>query len=83
MDRRKGKFRAFLLAALWHFLANEQDRSCAQKRGGGKVVISLDGLTAERRYQLEPAHNLTPEKLFDSAPSRSSISVTWLGCGPM
>ena len=29
------------------------------------MVISLDGLKAESRYQLEPAHNLTPEKLFE------------------
>jgi RNA polymerase sigma factor (sigma-70 family) len=65
VDRRKGKFRAFLLAALKHFLANEQDRRQAQKRGGGKVVISLDGLKAESRYQLEPAHSLTAEKLFE------------------
>jgi RNA polymerase sigma-70 factor (ECF subfamily) len=65
VDRRKGKFRAFLLAALKHFLANQRDRRQTHKRGGRQVVISLDGLKAERRYQLEPAHNLTPEKLFE------------------
>jgi DNA-directed RNA polymerase specialized sigma24 family protein len=36
VDREKGKFRAFLLASLKHFLANEWDRSQTQKRGGGK-----------------------------------------------
>ena len=65
VDRRKGKFRAFLLAALKHFLANQRDRSRTQKRGGGQVVVSLDGLKAESRYQLEPAHNPTAEKLFE------------------
>jgi DNA-directed RNA polymerase specialized sigma24 family protein len=30
VDRRKGKFRAFLLASLKHFLANEWDRLRAQ-----------------------------------------------------
>lgn len=65
VDRRKGKFRAFLLASLKHFLANQRDYDHAQKRGGGQTVISLDGLDAASRYGLEPAHNLTPEKLFE------------------
>ena len=65
VDRRKGKFRAFLLAALKHFLANEWRRSHAQKRGGGEIVLSLDTSTAEDRYRLEPSHNLTPERIFE------------------
>jgi RNA polymerase sigma-70 factor (ECF subfamily) len=60
----KGKFRAFLLAALNHFLANEWNRSHAAKRGGGRPLISLDD-TAEARYALEPASDLTPEKVFE------------------
>jgi RNA polymerase sigma factor (sigma-70 family) len=63
-DRRRGKFRSYLLASLKHFLANEWDRLRAQKRGGGKVV-SIDAQSAEGRYGLEPADGLTPEKLFE------------------
>jgi RNA polymerase sigma factor (sigma-70 family) len=65
VDRRKGKFRAFLLAALKHFLANEWDRARTQKRGGGKKPLSLDAPAAETRYRAEPVHHLTPEKLFE------------------
>jgi DNA-directed RNA polymerase specialized sigma24 family protein len=65
VNREKGKFRAFLLAALQHFLANEWDRSQTQKRGGGQAVLSLDALSAESRYRMEPSHDLTPEKLFE------------------
>ena len=65
VDREKGRFRSFLLAALQHFLANERDRARAQKRGGGRTPLSLDIADAETRYQLEPADPLTPEKLFD------------------
>jgi RNA polymerase sigma-70 factor (ECF subfamily) len=65
VDRQKGKFRAFLLAALKHFLADEWDRSRAQKRGGGKIIVPLDGAYADSRYSREPAHDLTPEKLFE------------------
>jgi RNA polymerase sigma-70 factor (ECF subfamily) len=65
VDPEKGKFRAFLLAALKHFLANEWRSSQAQKRGGGQPIVSLDTSAAETRYRLEPSHNLTPERLFE------------------
>jgi RNA polymerase sigma factor (sigma-70 family) len=65
IDRRKGKFRSFLLASLKHFVSDERDRATAQKRGGGRAVVSLDSLDAETRYRLEPAQDLTPEKMFD------------------
>lgn len=65
VDRRKGKFRSFLLASLKNLLANEWNRARCQKRGGGAFFFSLDEETAEGRFQLEPAENLTPEKTFD------------------
>src|SRR5207248_2029645 len=65
VDREKGKFRSFLLAAFQHFLLNEYDRAKAQKRGGGRGFVSIDAGDAEGRYRLEPEHDLTPEKLFD------------------
>jgi RNA polymerase sigma-70 factor (ECF subfamily) len=65
VDQRRGKFRHYLLACLGHFLANEADRARAQKRGGGRTILSLDFTAAEQRYQHEPAHALTPEKLFE------------------
>src|SRR5947207_2246595 len=42
VDRSKGKFRSFLLAALEHFLAKEWRRANTQKRGGGIAFVSLD-----------------------------------------
>lgn len=42
VDRRKGKFRSFLLASLEHFIQNEWRASQAQKRGGGLTFISFD-----------------------------------------
>jgi RNA polymerase sigma-70 factor (ECF subfamily) len=65
VDREKGKFRSFLLTSCKHFLANEHDRAHALKRGGGLAIRSLDSGTAESRYSEEPAHDLTPEKLFE------------------
>ena len=63
----KGRFRAFLLAALKHFLANEWDRSARQKRGGGVAPLSLDWQDADTRYHIEPADHLSPDKLYDRA----------------
>jgi len=64
-DPKQGKFRSFLLASLKNFLADEWDRSQAQKRGGDRKVFSLDIEDGETRYSREPVDNLSPEKLFE------------------
>ena len=65
VDRSKGKFRSFLLASLKHFLANEWDKSHAQKRGGGHAFIALDAQAAESRYHLEPVDTMTANKIYE------------------
>jgi DNA-directed RNA polymerase specialized sigma24 family protein len=65
VDREKGRFRSFLLGSLNYFLADERDRTNAQKRGGGRELLSLDAQDAEERYRLEPVDERTPEKLFE------------------
>lgn len=65
VDREKGKFRSFLLAAMRHFLANEWDRAQRLKRGGGAQMLSLDAQTAEERYALEPADSMTADRIFE------------------
>jgi DNA-directed RNA polymerase specialized sigma24 family protein len=61
----KGKFRTFLMVCLKRFLANEWDRKTAQKRGGGRAHLPIDFQDAQGRYSLEPAHDLTAQKIFD------------------
>ncbi len=61
----RGKFRAFLLAALKHFLANEWDKSQAQKRGGGAAHFSLDWQTADTKFQVAATSEPSPDKAFD------------------
>ena len=65
VDRQKGKFRSFLLAALTNFLANQWDRRQTLKRGGRRQIISLDEAAAEEWYRHEPIEPRTPEKLFE------------------
>ena len=65
VDQSKGRFRSFLLAGLNYFLADQRDRATAQKRGGGRPILSFDAPTAEQRYRLEPVDSLSPDKAFD------------------
>src|SRR5436853_626279 len=55
------------MQCLQNFLANEWDHAAAQKRGGHRKVLSLDVDTGESKFRVEPAHILTPEKIFDRA----------------
>jgi len=64
-DPRRGKFRSFLLTAFKHFLSKQRERANAQKRGGGRLSVSLDFQTGEHRYLLEPVDRTTPETVFE------------------
>jgi RNA polymerase sigma-70 factor (ECF subfamily) len=64
----RGRFRAFLLAALAHFLSNDAARRHALKRGGGvdpRPLGGFDAESAERLYAREPAGPDTPESIFE------------------
>ncbi len=63
VDQRKGRFRAFLQVACKNFLID----TWRQKRDLSATAISIDARTAEGRYVIEPADNMTPERLFDRA----------------
>lgn len=65
VEARKGKFRTFLLTSLTHFVSNERDRAQAAKRGGGRITFSLDAIPPEQFLRVEPASDLSPDKLFD------------------
>jgi RNA polymerase sigma factor (sigma-70 family) len=64
-DRRRGKFRSFLLASLNHFVSNQRDYDNAVKRGGRVNVVSLDDTDSEGRFLHEPTSELSPEKIFE------------------
>jgi RNA polymerase sigma-70 factor (ECF subfamily) len=61
----RGRFRSYVLASVRHFLSNQHEHRRALKRGGGSVVVSLELEDGERRYQLEPADGLTPERIYE------------------
>lgn len=65
LREERGRFRAFLLASLQHFVANDAAHRRALKRGGGVAPLSLAFDGAEGRYRHEPAEPMTPERIFD------------------
>ncbi|MBI5362061.1 MAG: sigma-70 family RNA polymerase sigma factor [Planctomycetes bacterium] len=67
LDAERGRFRAFLLTALKHYLADEHDRRTAEKRGGGRLPIARDFERADSKWRLEPATDATPDKAYERA----------------
>lgn len=61
----RGRFRAFLLTSLKHFLVNEREKANALKRGGGQVPFTLDFVDGESRLSHVAADDDSPERQFD------------------
>jgi RNA polymerase sigma-70 factor (ECF subfamily) len=64
-DRRRGRFRTFLLHCCEYFLAKQWRDQQRLKRGGGLQLLSLEASQLEDWYQLEPADPITPERLYE------------------
>jgi RNA polymerase sigma factor (sigma-70 family) len=62
---KKGRFRSFLLGCFRLFMASENKRAQAQKRGGESSMVLLDIHEAELRFLQEPVSTASPEELFD------------------
>jgi RNA polymerase sigma-70 factor (ECF subfamily) len=73
VDPGLGKFRAFLLASMKNFLANEDARAGAVKRRAEDPDFSVEFEDAERWYARAPAAGLGPEDLFESRWARSVL----------
>jgi RNA polymerase sigma factor (sigma-70 family) len=65
LSAERGRFRAFLLASLKHFLINEWKKSQRLKRGGGGKILSLDWQTADTKFQVAATNDPSPDKAFD------------------
>src|ERR1044071_2122421 len=53
-DPERGRFRSFLLSSLKFFVADEEDRNRAHKRGGG-ALLPLEFPSGEDGHHAEPA----------------------------
>lgn len=65
VDRARGRFRSFMLASLKNFLLNQHKRATAQKRGGGKQIVSMDATPEWQWEQLAEEREANPEEAYD------------------
>jgi len=72
VSKEKGKLRSFLLTSLSNFIKDDYKRVSAQKRGGGRKILSLDFVQGETEYQLEPE---AKESLADYFKQKWALSV--------
>lgn len=72
-DRRRGRFRSFLLVAVNRFLVNAFHRERALKRGGAQVFVSIDAQAAEHWLESEPMTGLSPDQSFDRTWARNVL----------
>jgi RNA polymerase sigma factor (sigma-70 family) len=63
--REKGRLRSYLLTSLKNFVAKSRRRELTVKRGEGRALVPLDQLVAREQADLEPADNLTPDKIYE------------------
>ncbi len=65
LRKEKGRLRSFLLGALKYFVADEQRRAMAIKRGKGQRLIPLEELRADGRIDMEPSDPMTAEMIYE------------------
>ena len=65
LRKEKGRLRSFLLGALKYFVADEQRRAMAIKRGKGQRLIPLQELRADERFDMEPSDPMTAEMIYE------------------
>ena len=65
LKQENGRFRAFMLAALKNFLANERDRAACLKRGGNITHFSLDWQSADTQFQIADRGQVPPDATYD------------------
>lgn len=64
-DPQRGRFRAFLLAALQNHLHHQHARRQAAKRGGGEPRVVLDEAVAAEILAVVDREALAPDRAFD------------------
>ena len=65
VERERGRFRTFLIMAVKRFLANEWDKHCAARRGGGQACLPLDTQFAEECYLADTGPSQSADHLYE------------------
>jgi RNA polymerase sigma-70 factor (ECF subfamily) len=65
LRHQAGRFRSFLLTFLKHFLQETRGKARAQKRGGGKTLLSLEEMSDPGIQLWDCVDHLTPDSVFE------------------
>jgi RNA polymerase sigma factor (sigma-70 family) len=65
LRKEKGRLRSYLLGALKYFVADEQRRAMAIKRGKGQRLIPLEELRADEQIDMEHSDPMTAEMIYE------------------
>jgi len=63
--KEKGRLRSYLIVSLKNFLADESRHAMAIKRGKGRRLIPLEGLSVDERIHMEPTDPVTAEQIYE------------------
>ena len=63
-DASLGKMRNYLLTAFGRHIKHWQRQANAQKRGGGREIVSIEASQAEDEITIDPADHRTPEFIY-------------------
>jgi DNA-directed RNA polymerase specialized sigma24 family protein len=72
-ERERGRFRAYLLGAVKHFLYNQREAARRMKRGGGAAHVSLDE-DADGVVEIADPRQATPDAAFDREWALTTIA---------
>lgn len=64
-DRDRGRFRSFLLKSVSNFLNADHRSQAAEKRGGGRAILSLDFESGEQQYREVASSAMSADQLFE------------------
>ncbi len=65
VERRTTRFSTLLLTIFQRHLASEHRKATAEKRGGGRQLLSIDLAQAEQWFGAEPTTGETPERIYE------------------
>jgi RNA polymerase sigma factor (sigma-70 family) len=76
-DREKGKLRTFLLGSFQNYLFNQYDRASALKRGGDRVILSIDDHLPEAEASMMDTMHLTDSAAYDLVWASNIVKRAW------
>jgi RNA polymerase sigma-70 factor (ECF subfamily) len=75
VDRRKGRFRTFLLACMDNLLRDEWQKSTRQKRGGRVPYIPIDQVVGEQQFEFLSSAGVDARQAFDRQWAETLLDV--------